>query len=485
MLKKQLNRYHAFPVQVKASIWFLLCSFLQKGISFLATPIFTRLLTTAEYGQFNVFQSWHGIISIIVTLNLAYGVYTQGLIKFDKDRAVISSSLQGLTLLLCSFWAIVYFLTRGLWNRLFHLSTVQMLSMFLMTWTTAVYSFWAASERVQYRYKKLVLLTLLVSAAKPVIEILLVRSAADKVTARVIGIVAAELAGYAWLFFVQLRKGKVFFSRQYWRYAILFNLPLLLHYLSQTVLSSSDRIMIERMVGDSAAGIYGLGYSVAGIMLIFNTALSQTMSPWMYQRIKDHCAGEIEHIAFICIMIIAGANLLLILIAPEAVKLFAPPSYYDAVWTIPPDAMSCLFLFSYDLFAKFEFYYEKTHYIMIASLGGAILNIALNAVFIRAFGYIAAAYTTLACYMIYSFAHYCMMNRVCRNYLNGIRPFSLKKLLLIYGAFLFVGFIFVLTYPYSWIRYGLIVLSALIAFIYRKKLASVASMFLKIRKAKR
>ena len=46
----------------------------------ITTPPFTRLLTTAEYGQFSAgFYSWLGIVGIFVCLNLSYGVYTWAL----------------------------------------------------------------------------------------------------------------------------------------------------------------------------------------------------------------------------------------------------------------------------------------------------------------------------------------------------------------------------------------------------------------------
>lgn len=57
-MKKYLQQYKNLPVQMKASLWFLICSFMQKGIATITTPIFTRILTTAEYGEFSVFNSW-------------------------------------------------------------------------------------------------------------------------------------------------------------------------------------------------------------------------------------------------------------------------------------------------------------------------------------------------------------------------------------------------------------------------------------------
>ena len=74
----------------------------------ITTPIFTRLLSTAEYGEFNVFNSWYSIAFIFVSLSLSSGVYTQGLVKYDRQRKIFSSSLQGLTLTLVVLWTVIY-----------------------------------------------------------------------------------------------------------------------------------------------------------------------------------------------------------------------------------------------------------------------------------------------------------------------------------------------------------------------------------------
>lgn len=104
MLKKLFNKYKTMPVQVKASFWFLICGFLQKGVSVITTPIFTRLLSTAEYGQYSVFNSWLGIITVFVTLQFYSGVFVQGMVKFEDRKMQFASSLQGLTLSLVFMW---------------------------------------------------------------------------------------------------------------------------------------------------------------------------------------------------------------------------------------------------------------------------------------------------------------------------------------------------------------------------------------------
>ena len=166
-----LQKYSDSPVQVKAAVWFFVCMILQKGISVITTPIFTRLLTTSEYGQFTVFNSWLSIATIIVTLNLFAGVYTQGLIKFDTDRNVFSSTLQGLTLVLTLICTGVYLAFHDFFNHVMSLTTTQVLAMLVIMWSSTAFGFWSAEQRVLYKYKKLVVLTLIVSVLQPLLGI--------------------------------------------------------------------------------------------------------------------------------------------------------------------------------------------------------------------------------------------------------------------------------------------------------------------------
>lgn len=481
-MSKWKNKYVELPVQVRASLWFLICSFMQKGVSMISTPIFTRLLETKEYGQYNVFNSWLGVLTIFVSMSLAGGVYTQGLIKFEEDRNRFSSSLQGLSTILVFVWTVIYIAAHDFWNSVLSLTTVQMLAMLIMIWSTAVFNFWSNEQRVIYKYKNLVIITLIVSFVQPIIGIVFVVLSDDKVTARILGLALVELVSWFGLYVAQMKRGKCFYNSKYWFYAIKFNLPLIPHYLSQTVLSGADRIMISMIIGDDEAGIYSLAYSLSMIMALFNVALMQTLSPWIYQKIKARRIKDIEPIAYFSLIIVAAVNLILILFAPEAVAIFAPKAYYDAIWIVPPVAMSVFFLYSYDLFAKFAFYFEKTRLIMIASIIGAALNVLLNYIFIRKFGYVAAGYTTLFCYIVYSYAHYLLMNHICEKMCNGERPYNSKKILLITVSFLWIGFFLLLTYNYPTVRYILIILAVVIIIIKRDKIKDIIKKIVKLRK---
>ena len=91
------EKYNALSKPVKASFWFALCSFAQKGISFITAPIFTRLMSAEQYGMFSLYQSWDSVIIVFATLNLSYQVFNNGLVKYEDDQEGYTSSMLGLS----------------------------------------------------------------------------------------------------------------------------------------------------------------------------------------------------------------------------------------------------------------------------------------------------------------------------------------------------------------------------------------------------
>lgn len=480
-MKQIFEMFRKFPIPVRASFVFLICSFLQRGISFITTPIFTRILSTTEYGQFTIFNSWMQIITPIISLNLYSGVYSQGVIKFEKDRNRYSSSLQGLSLLLCFIWLIIYYIFNDWFNSLFTLSTIQIMAMFIMIWSSGAFNFWSMEQRADFRYKKLALLTIAVSVTQPVLSVILILNSKNKVTIRILSMAFVQFAFYVGTFISQIKKGKTLFSKVYWKYALQFNIPLLPHYLSLTVLSSSDRIMISSMVGADKAGIYNLAYAVSMIMTMFNTALLQTIEPWIYRKLRDKEIDGLSRVAYPCFFLIAAVNLLLILFAPELISAFAPHEYYEAIWVVPSVALSVLFMFMYSFFATFEFYYEKTNYVAIATIGGAILNIILNYFSIKWFGYLAAGYTTLFSYMLFALLHYIFMKKICREHLNNIKPYNGTAILIFSVLSIALGLGCSLFYQHTFIRYVQLAIIFFVILLFRKKISNTVKKLFQIR----
>lgn len=465
-ISRLFSSYKNLSIQIKATLWFLICLFLQKGISFIATPVFTRIMSPSEFGAYNVWISWFGVATVIVSLNLFCGVYTSGIIKYSNDRKIYSQSLVSLNFVLCLSWLFLYLIFDNYFNALLGCSNIQMLCMIFLIWTSSIYSFWASEQRVDLKYKQMVCVTLLLSISKPIVCFFLVINFSDKVTARIVGVLITEAVICTPLILNYISKEQRFFNLTYWKYALFFNIPLIPHYLSQVIITNSDRIMISYFDSDKSAGIYSLGASVAQVVSVFCTAFFMSIEPWLYKKLKN---GEIENIstvAYTTFSIIGILNLMLIIMAPEAVKLFAPFEYYEAIWIVPPLACGIFFSFQYTFYAVFEFYYKKTHLIALATFVGAFLNLIGNYFFIPVYGYQAAAYTSLLCYIVYAIMHYIFMRSLCiKNY--KVNVYSLKAILTLSLSFIMLACLFMLCYSYEYLRYSLFILLCLIIVIKR------------------
>ena len=465
-----LKKYNDLPVQARAGFWFLVCTVIQRSITIITTPIFTRLLTNAEYGEYGVFISWMGILSCFVTMYIFSSIYPQAIVKYNDKRDVYSSGMQGFTVTLVIFWCVMYYLGKQFWNGLFSMDTWEMTAMFVVMWGNAAFGFWSAEQRNDYKYKILIIVTLAEAILQPVLSIVLLLRTENKVDGLVCGIAIANIVCYFPLFIAQMRKGKKFFSGDVWKYSLKLGIPLIPHYLSSVVLNSSDRIMIQRLVGEGPAGIYNLAYTVSICGTLINQAVLQTIQPWVYQKIKEGKYYDIKKTAYSALVVIGCVNILVILIAPELIRVFGPDSYYEAIWVMPPVSLSVYFMFMYNLFSYFEFYYEKPMYVSAATFIGAGLNVILNYIFIQKFGYVAAGYTTLICYFAFAVAHYCFMRIICRKEINGAKIYDLRVIAAISLAVVSAGFLVMLTYNNTYIRYALFFAVILVCVIKRKTL---------------
>lgn len=482
-IKLIFEKYKKMSSPVKATIWFMICSFAQRGISILTTPIFTRILSTTEYGKYSVFDSWLEILTIIFSMKLCTGVYMRGLVKNSEDRERYTSSLLSLSIIIITLWFVVTLVFKEAFLAITGIDEKALLYMFSIILTSTAFGFWSSYKRVVYDYCKLVFVTLLISVIQPIVCIGLVLLAdTDKAVARICGIMITELVIYGPLMISMLLKGKKLICIKYWKEAILFNLPLIPHFLSQTILNHSDRLMINYFTGESKTGIYSLAYSLAMIMILFNTSIQNTLSPWTYQKLKEKKLLDIRRINILALGFIAIVNAGLIIIAPEVIRFFAPPAYHEAVHVIPPVAMSVYFLFLYGLFVTIEMYYGKNRGIMFVSVSGAVINIVLNIICIPVFGYVAAAYTTFISYLFYCVLHAFLANRIIRKNTNGETCYDVKKIIVISFVFIICCCICYLLYPFAIVRYGIIVLVMILLLRNINKIRELVYQFISMRR---
>ena len=467
------KRYDGLPLPVRAALWFTVCNIIQKGISFLTLPVYTRLMSTEEYGMYQVFLSWLEIFEILATFRLGWGGYVVGLTKFEDDRDGYTSSMQTLSLFITLLTFVLYMAAAPVIDRITGLDRFMTSVIFGILLFIPAMQIWMQRRRTEYRYRSVIVVSVLLSLASFLGGCTAAVTSAGKASAVVFSRFVIQALACLPLILANCRGRFVFYDSRYWKRAFIFNLPLLPYYLSMVLLHSADKIMIQNIIGISEAGIYGAAYTISMCMQIFSQAVNQTIQPWMFRKMKQGCVKAVPRVIHLTLFMIAGANFLFTALAPEIIAAAAPPRYYDAVKIIPPLSASVAVMYFYQHFVNVEFYFEESRLTSAASVGAAVMNILLNRYLIPRFGYCAAGYTTMISYLFFAGIHYLFMKRVCKK--RGYREKICDIRVMLFILVFFQGLSIALSAVYEKraVRYAAVMLPVVFAFLKRRRIKAV------------
>lgn len=455
---------------IKIGLIYTLSNVIIKGMSFLTTPIFTRLMSQAEYGSFSNIASWANIIAIVTTLGL-YSSISRA--KYDYDEKM-NEYMSTITIVGSAFTLFVWFvleLNMGFWENFFDMNRLYIRSIMLYSVFTPAVQTLIAKHRMYNEYKSVIVLTWITLLVTTVASLALTYFMTDRLTGRVLGgYVAIALVDILFWISVVVKGRKV--SLSMCKYAFALSLPLLVHELSGVLLNSSDRIIINQICGETDAALYSIAYTIAMIITVVMSSVNQAWVPWFFDKLEANDIAGIRKVVPKYTAVFMLGSVALMLVGPEMILIFGGEAYMPAVSVIPPVCFSIALQFIYTLYVNVEFYLKKTKAISVATLGATVINIGLNYLLIPRFGYIAAAYTTVVGYFFIAAFHYLICRKTAYKDL-----FDRKVLLLNIGA-CFVSMLLVLfLYQFNLIR--LILIGALIAaalvfgVLNRKKLLAI------------
>lgn len=395
---------------LKSGVWYTVSNFCLKGIVFLTTPIFTRLLTQAEYGIFSNFTSWLNILMVITTLNVEATLISARYEYEDKLDGYIKSVLLLSLLSTTAWWMIVSFFMDKVQTWV-DMPALYIHLMFGYLFTLPAINLFQTRERFFYRYKISVALSMTLSIGSSLLSVVLVILMSDSLTGRIVGYVLPNvIIGGALVVYLFRVGGKIVIT--YWKEALKIVLPFIPHLLSLTMLNQTDRIMITKICGETDTALYSLAYNVAMIITLLLTSLNGAFSPWLGEKLAMKDYLTIRKISKRYTMLFIYFAIGIMLFAPEILLILGGKKYIEAKWLMIPIAMGCICQFIYTLFVNVEQFEKKTVGMAYASISAAVLNLVLNAWLIPKYGYVAAAYTTLIGYLWLLLVHMYLVYRI-------------------------------------------------------------------------
>lgn len=422
----------------KASTYYLFGSLFNKGIAFFTVPIFTRLLSTSDYGIVTTYNSWIAILAMVVGFALHTGIRI-AFVDYKDEMKDFMTTTTTFTLLSGGVLSAVIILISRIVS--FDLNIALIFLCLLQSIATALIEDYSMYLMMQYRYKfrtalmilpNLIAVVLSVIAIKYILtdNLYLGRIIPTSFTIIVFGIMVCLLV---------YSKSRCFLNREYLKYVLSFSLPLILHGIALNILSQSDRTMITWLADSSQTGIYSLIYNFSMIATVITTSLEGIWVPWFYSRLQKKSYGEINQVAKDYINLMTYCLIGVIMVGPEVVKFLASSNYWDGIKIIPPVVISNFIIFAYTLYVNIEHYHKKTKGITVNTVIAAITNIILNLLLIPRFGYVAAAYTTLISYLV-SFVLHAHKSKELEPDLYPIKYFALPLMEIAAATILFYVF---------------------------------------------
>ena len=427
-MKKLIKKWSQMPDSVKSTFAFVASSFILKGVSFITTPIYTRVMDVSQYGVVSIYNSWLLIIEVFALLGLtSAGVFNVGLNDYRDSRDEYMSSILGLCNVVTLVVFGLIFILKIFLGQSFLLPTNLIILMFLWLIFSPAQIFWITRKKYEYKYKLAFCTTILSSTVSQIVAILAVKnfsgynSAEVKLWSHCLTTFMFVVPIYIFI----ILKGKSYFNFSYWRKALIFSLPLIPHYLSQHIMSGADRIMIANMVSSADAGIYAVVNNIGIIATIIWSAINTSLVAFTFENLNKKEYAKTNRTVTLLLFGYAVACVAVALLAPDVMKILAPENYYKGVYAVPP--LICVALLSgvYNVYANIEFYYKKTSYIAISTVIATVVNVLLNLILIPKFSYVGAAYTTLISYIVLVFMHYrgckrCQKEQIYNNYIIAL-----------------------------------------------------------------
>ncbi len=407
---------------VKAGTWYTLTNFFTIGISFLTLPIFTRLLSTEDYGITSVYSSYLNIFVIVFSLDVVASIQ-RGKFDFKDNYNQFVSSVLFLGTISFIIFSLLILAFQSFFSKMLDLEPILLYVLLINAFFAFVQNLVLAKFRVEYNYKKISLIQIANSLIGVILSIILITRffTNTKYLGRILGSsLPVIISGFILLLYI-FTQGKEIINKIYWKYALIISVPLILHNLAGIINAQFDRIFINKYIGSSEAGIYSFAYNVGMIIDVLWVSTNQAWVPWFYERMDANNYSAIRKRAKNFRDFFTLAYILILFVSPEIIKVMADKRYWDGLVIVPYIFMAYYFNLMYSFEVNVEFYTRKTHLISIGTILGAVINVVLNIVLIPKYGYVIAAVTTVISNFFLFVFHFIIVNYLLRIRIFGIR----------------------------------------------------------------
>lgn len=378
-----------------------LSSFATKLLSFFLVPLYTSVLSTGEYGTYDLFNTTVGVLLPILTFNIQEGVLRFALDKeYDRDALVTVGAryTAGGTLVVAGGLALM------LLFGIFPMDQMFAAYFLLMFFVQASAGFVTYYIRGIDMIRELSISSVVASAATIGLNIVFLLPLHMGLNGYFLANIIGPLVQVVYLVISVRLSQHVHFASRYAlqsKEMLDYSRPLIANSIAWWINNVSDRYIVVFFCGIAANGIYSVAGKIPSILNIFQSIFGQA---WTLSSVKDFDPEDKDgffantYASYSCLMTLICSA---IIVNDKLLARFLYANDFYVAWRyVPWLTIAILFGALSGYLGGFFTAVKDSKELARSTAIGAVVNVTLNIVLIPSIGPLGAAIATGICYAV-------------------------------------------------------------------------------------
>ncbi|MFR1043343.1 MAG: oligosaccharide flippase family protein [Faecalibacillus intestinalis] len=381
----------------KNTIIFTLGNLGTKLIQFFLVPLYTNVLSTADYGVVDLVTTIGMVLAPILLLNINDGVMRFALDKGADFNKIMSIGLAAF--IFCLITGLVIFPIGNISNQLGNYSSYIYFYTISYAGNLLFFGYLRGTEKLlQFSIGNIINAMLIASFNIFFLVIIKTGIAGyflSYTLANFICCIYAFIVGNVKEVILNFKLDKELMIKM-----LKYSVVLIPNTFMWWIINSSDRVMITSFIGNSANGIYAISCKIptllSTIVTIFNTA-------WSYSAIKENDSYDRDEYnnsvynGLVMLSVVIGAAMMLVM--KPFLAVYVSKMYYKAWMFTPYLVVGCVFLSIASFLGAYYTVNKDSKGFLYSSSVAAAINLALNYLLIPKIGIAGAALATAISYI--------------------------------------------------------------------------------------
>ena len=393
------SRYNTL---LKDTLIFGLGNLDSKLILFLMVPLYTNYMTSAEYGTVGLVFTMAQLFNPFLSLVIFDAVSRFGLSKNEKRENVL---LIGYVVLCFSIVAgLILVPVVGLYGAVSE-----------WTWYLYLYIIVSITNSIEFRFlkakgrnKSCAFISVVQTALSASLNFFFLVFLSMGVQGCLVAYIMSNLtidviifiAGDYWQ---DLKKA--YFDEDLFKRMVFYSAPLILNNISWWVIHSSDKVMIEAMISVAALGIFTAASKIPALINVMVAIFQQAWGISAVREIETTNDGRYYSSVFKYLFLFTScACIVFVSIMKFFMRYYVGEAFRDAWHYVPLLLVSAVFASVASYYGTMYGALKKSVNNMLTTLLAAVVNIAVNWIFIPITGIWGAVIGTVVSYIVLSFA---------------------------------------------------------------------------------